>query len=123
MMKRPVFIIFLITILTSTSSWSEEKVATAKNQQCIKLQNIRSTPVIDNETILVILRGKKYKRINLLNPCFGLKIEGGFIHSTSINKLCIQDSLKVINSGGICMIDKIVNITAEEAKDLRGKKQ
>lgn len=121
-MKRTFLIIFLLPILISAPSWAKEEILPSKNQQCIKLQNIRSTPVIDNKTILVVLRGKKYKRINLLNRCPGLKIEGGFSHSTSINKLCIQDSLRVINSGGICMIDKIVNITKEEARELRAKK-
>ena len=122
MMKRAFLAIFFIPIFIWVSSVAKEDVTATKNQQCIKLQNIRSTPVIDDKTILVILRGKKYKRINLLNRCFGLKIEGGFIYSSSINKLCIQDSLKVINSRGICMIDNIVNITAEEAKELRTKK-
>lgn len=88
-------------------------------QQCIRLQDIKQTPVIDNKTILVEMRGKTYKRIDLRNRCSGLKIEGGFSHATSINKLCIQDTLRVLNSGGFCMIDKIVDITEEEAKALR----
>ncbi len=88
-------------------------------QQCINLRSIKQTPVIDNKTILVEMKGKTYKRIDLRNRCSGLKIEGGFSHATSINKLCIQDTLRVLNSGGICMIDKIVDITEEEAKALR----
>lgn len=92
-----------------------------ETQQCIRLQNIKQTPVIDNKTILVEMRGKTYKRIDLLNRCSGLKIEGGFSYATSINQLCIQDSLRVLRSGGICMIEKIVDITEEEAKALRAK--
>ncbi|MDE0800216.1 MAG: hypothetical protein OSB02_05695 [Rhodospirillaceae bacterium] len=88
-------------------------------QQCIRLQSIKQTPVIDNKTILVEMKGNTYKRIDLRNRCSGLKIEGGFSHATSINKLCIQDTLRVLRSGGICMIDKIVNITEEEAIALR----
>lgn len=92
-----------------------------KSQQCIRLQDVRQTPVIDNKTILVEMRGKTYKRIDLRNRCSGLKIEGGFSHATSINRLCIQDTLRVLRSGGICMIDQIVDITAEEADALRAK--
>lgn len=92
-----------------------------KTQQCIRLQSIDQTPVIDNQTILVEMKGGTYKRIDLLNRCSGLKIEGGFSHSTSINSLCIQDSLRVLRSGGICMIKQIVDISEEEAKELKAK--
>jgi hypothetical protein len=92
-----------------------------KTQQCIRLQDIDQTPVIDNKTILVEMRGNKYKRIDLLNRCSGLKIEGGFSYSTSINQLCIQDSLRVLRAGTVCMIDQIVDITPEQAQALKDK--
>ncbi|MEQ8509196.1 MAG: hypothetical protein RIF37_01495 [Rhodospirillaceae bacterium] len=92
-----------------------------KTQQCIPLQAIEQTPVIDNKTILVEMKGNKYKRIDLVNRCSGLKIEGGFSYATSINQLCIQDTLRVLRSGGICMIDQIVDITEEEALALKAK--
>ncbi|MEQ8734367.1 MAG: hypothetical protein RIC29_05550 [Rhodospirillaceae bacterium] len=92
-----------------------------KTQQCIQLQAIDQTPVIDNKTILVEMKGNKYKRIDLVNRCSGLKIEGGFSHSTSINQLCVQDTLRVLRSGGICMIDQIVDITEEEAIALKAR--
>jgi len=118
-MQKAFFNILLIILFTSPSLFAEDKNTNKKTQQCIKLNNIRSTPVIDNKTILVELTGRKFKRIDLMNRCPGLKIEGGFSYSTSINKLCIQDSLRVLNSGGICMIDKIVDISKEQAKSLR----
>ncbi len=93
-------------------------------QQCIQLNYIDSTPVIDNSTILVKMKaGGGYKRIDLVNKCSGLKIEGGFSHSTSINQLCTSDPLKVIGPvGSMCMIDKIVTIDEAEAKALLAKK-
>lgn len=117
---------FLTALTFSLAALSSAAPALAdgheeKTQQCIRLQNIKQTPVIDNQTILVEMRGKTYKRIDLLNRCSGLKIEGGFSYATSINQLCIQDSLRVLRSGGICMIKQIVDITAEEAKELRAK--
>ncbi|MSO96640.1 MAG: hypothetical protein EXR11_00260 [Rhodospirillaceae bacterium] len=93
-------------------------------QQCIRLQYIDSTPVIDNQTILVKMKGKGgYKRIDLLNKCSGLKIQGGFGHSTSINQLCKSDPLVVLEPvGSTCLIDKIVTIDKAEAKALLAKK-
>ena len=92
-------------------------------QQCIRLTAIDETPVIDNQTILVEMKGNGgYKRIDLLNRCSGLKIEGGFAYSTSINRLCKQDRLTVIWAGTPCLIDKIVDITEEEADELMDRK-
>lgn len=92
-----------------------------KTQQCIRLRDIDQTPIIDNKTILVEMRGNKYKRIDLINRCSGLKIEGGFSYSTSINQLCIQDTLRVLRAGSVCMIDKIVDITPEQADALKDR--
>ena len=93
-------------------------------QQCIRLQYIDQTPVIDNKTILVKMKGKgSYKRIDLVNNCTGLKIEGGFSHSSSINQLCTSDALRVLDPiGSTCMIEKIVTIDEAEAKTLLAKK-
>lgn len=93
-------------------------------QQCIHLSYIDQTPVIDNRTILVKMKGGGgFKRIDLVNNCSGLKIEGGFSHATSINQLCTSDPLKVLGPvGSMCMIDKIVTIDEAEAKMLQAKK-
>jgi hypothetical protein len=97
--------------------------ADGEEQQCIRLSAIDQTPVIDNKTILVEMKGKGgYKRIDLLNRCSGLKIEGGFGYSTSINRLCKQDRLTVLRAGTPCMIDKIVDITEEDADALMDRK-
>jgi hypothetical protein len=95
-----------------------------ETQQCVRLQNIDSTPVIDNSTILVKMRGNDgYKRIDLVNKCSGLKMEGGFQHSTSINQLCTSDPLRVLGPvGSTCMIEKIVTIDEAEAKALLARK-
>jgi hypothetical protein len=96
-------------------------------QQCVPLQFIDQTPVIDNKTILVKMKAKGgYKRIDLLNSCSGLKLSGGFAHSTSTNDLCTTDPLRVVEPtgpiGATCMIDKIVTIDEAEAKALMAKR-
>ena len=110
-------------ILTAAAVRAEgEKVG--DTQQCVRLQYIDQTPVIDNKTILIKMKGKgQYKRIDLVNNCGGLKIQGGFSHSTSINQLCTSDALRVLEPiGSTCLIDKIVTIDEAEAKILLAKK-
>ncbi|MFL2769909.1 MAG: hypothetical protein ACJZ9F_02760 [Rhodospirillaceae bacterium] len=113
-----------VTLLSTVAFSGTPALANdGKEQQCIRLSAIDQTPVIDNRTILVEMKGKgSFKRIDLLNRCSGLKIEGGFGYSTSINKLCKQDRLTVLRSGTPCMIDKIVDISEEEAEALLDRK-
>ena len=92
-------------------------------QQCIRLTSIDETPVIDDKTIAVRMKGGGYKRIDLLNKCSGLKLQGGFAHSTSTNDLCTTDPLRVLEPiGATCLIDKIVTIDKAEYTELRKKK-
>ncbi|NKB44655.1 MAG: hypothetical protein GKS03_10305 [Alphaproteobacteria bacterium] len=111
-----------LIIISALPATAETNDGMEKTQQCIRLQYVDQTPVIDNKTILVEMKGNTYKRIDLRNRCSGLKLEGGFSHSTSINKLCKQDTLRVLRSGGFCMIDKIVDITEEEAVALKASR-
>ena len=111
----------LILIISNGAVNAEANSKAPRTQQCIPLQYINQTPVIDSKTILVEMKGNKFKRIDLVNKCSGLKFEKGFSHSTSINKLCKQDTLRVLRSGSICLIKQIVDITKEEAKALKSK--
>ncbi|MBY0509907.1 MAG: hypothetical protein K2P94_07110 [Rhodospirillaceae bacterium] len=91
-------------------------------QMCIESNRIRSTEILNHKTILVRMNtGGTYKRIDILNNCATLDKSTGFIYDTSINKLCKQDALTIIDSGQTCLIDKIVTIDAAEAKALRVK--
>lgn len=115
------FAFFLIGSLSSIAG--PVMAEPGEEQQCIRLAFIDETPVIDNQTILVEMKGNGgYKRIDLLNRCSGLKIEGGFAYSTSINRLCKQDRLTVLRAGTPCMIEKIINITEDEAEELMDRK-
>lgn len=118
-----VFVALACGVLAAATVRAEgEKVG--DTQQCIRLQDIDETPVIDNKTILVKMKARGgYKRIDLLNNCSGLKIQGGFAHETSINQLCTSDPLRVLEPiGATCMIDKIVTIDETEAKALLARK-
>ncbi len=92
-------------------------------QMCVALQSVDQTPVIDDSTILIKMKGgRDFKRIDLMSPCSGLKIQGGFSHETSTNDLCTSDPLRVLRSGGsVCMIKQIVTIDKAEAKALEAR--
>jgi len=128
-MKKILFLLLVIGLgLTTTAhpATATNHENTEQEEQCISLQRIDQTPVIDNKTILVDLRGGGYKRIDIRNRCPGLKFEGRYTYSTSISKLCKQDSLTVLSSDGspigTCLIDKIVTIDEAEAKALLSKR-
>ena len=109
----------LSLIATIAVATSPALAQSGDDQQCIYLSYIDRTPVIDNKTILVELKGNTYRRIDLRNRCGGLKLQGGFRYTTSINKLCKHDPLIVLGAGNVCMIDNIVDITEEEARALK----
>jgi len=93
-------------------------------QMCIESNRISSTQILNRKTILVKMSpGNGYKRIDLLNNCSTLDKTTGFAYDTSINKLCKQDALRVLDSGQTCLIDKIVTIDAAEAKALQQRKK
>ena len=91
-------------------------------QQCIRAADIDHTTVIDGQTILVTMRRNQFKRIDLLSRCHGLAFEEGFAYSMQNYELCKSTPLRVINSGGVCAIDKIISIDQAEAKALLAKK-
>lgn len=93
-------------------------------QMCIESNRISSTQILNHKTILVKMSpGNGYKRIDILNNCATLDKSTGFAYDTSINRLCKQDTLRVLDSGQTCLIDKIVTIDAAEAKALQHKKR
>ena len=107
----------------TTAAHAQEGKNIGDSQQCISLGTIDQTIVIDNKTILVKTKPHGYKRMDLVNTCSGLKIQGGFGYSTSTSQLCKQDVLTVIEqNGSTCMIDKIITIDDAEAKALMSER-
>lgn len=72
---------------------------------CIDLHMIDHTKVVDNQTILFHMRGKKTYISKLPYRCHGLKFEEGFSYSTSIGKLCGKvDTIRVLRRGNSCAL-------------------
>lgn len=105
----------------STTALASDGDNVGDTQMCINSNHISDTPVIDRKTILVKMLIPKdgYKRIDLARNCSGLYSGNGFSYDTSLNKLCKQDVLFAIGSGGsACFIDQIVTIDKAEARRL-----
>lgn len=68
-------------------------------ESCIDVYRIKETRILDNQTILFIMHGEIRYLNRLPIRCTGLVLGNGFAYSTTIQKLCLQDSIKVLNTG------------------------
>jgi hypothetical protein len=73
-------------------------VGQAKN--CISITTIRSTKVIDNNTIDFKTAGGKVYRNTLPYSCPSLGFEQRFSYRTSTSQLCSVDTIRVLQSFG-----------------------
>ena len=90
--------------------------AAGKAQDCLQLQNIRESRVIDDKTIDFILRDGRVMRNTLPYACSSLGFEKAFSYATSLSQLCSVDIITVIyQSGGVrtgpsCGLGKFVPV-------------
>jgi hypothetical protein len=106
--------IFFIATLFSFSVMAETQSQKylGKKESCIDISRIKQSRVLDDQTILFEMRGGKFYINRLPVRCVSLKIAGGFSYSTSIDKLCKQDIIKVVQPssapGQTCSIGEFV---------------
>lgn len=67
---------------------------------CVQRNRIRSTHVLDDQTIDFVMTDGQVFRNTLPSRCPGLGFERAFGYRTSINQLCNVDIITVINTGG-----------------------
>ncbi len=75
------------------------RVVTGPPVSCINLRNIRSTNVVDDQTIDFHMSGNQVYRNTLPNSCPQLGFERAFAYQTSISQLCSVDIITVIVQG------------------------
>jgi len=73
-----------------------EEVGEAKT--CISRSRIRSTDVVDDQTIDFKMTNGDIYRNKLPNKCGGLAFEEAFSYRTSTNQLCNVDIIRVLNT-------------------------
>jgi hypothetical protein len=69
-------------------------------KSCITRSSIRSTDVIDDQTIDFEMRNGDIYRNKLPNKCGGLGFEEAFSYKTSTNRLCSVDIIHVLSQTG-----------------------
>jgi hypothetical protein len=68
---------------------------------CVSINQIRSTRILDNKTIDFKMAGGKVYRNTLPSSCPGLLFEDAFSYRTSLSRLCSVDIIRVLqNTGG-----------------------
>lgn len=94
-------------------------------RDCLQVAAVDRTVVLDDQTVLFYVRGKKVYRNYLPKKCPGLKREDRFMYEARQGRLCNIDSITVLElwnasftPGFTCPLGKFQPITVEEADDL-----
>ncbi|WP_416906969.1 MAG: hypothetical protein ACMVO5_07860 [Polymorphobacter sp.] len=129
-MSRPIAILLPATALLALSacaSTGPKELAEIKPigepENCLLLQNIRQTQVVDGQTIDFITRGGTVYRNRLPNQCPQLGFERAFSYSTSITQLCNVDIITVLiqaspmQRGASCGLGQFVPISKRAEKE------
>lgn len=74
--------------------------ATGKVKNCVSLNRISRTKVLDDRTVFFEMRGKKHYVNRMDRKCPSLKREERFMYKTSIGQLCSIDIITVLDGFG-----------------------
>ena len=94
-------------------------------QNCLILQLVDKTDVVDDQNILFTLRNDKVFRNTLPRKCPNLEREGRFMYETTTGRLCSIDTITVLEQIGVnlsrgftCRLGEFVPLSPAEAEDL-----
>jgi hypothetical protein len=105
---HPTLIALFATSLFATSAGLAQ--STPRSQQlwtpdgppvnCISLQSIRSTHVVDDRTINFVISNTRMFTNTLPRACAGLGMNRAFSHNSRTTQLCAVNSITVVRPGG-----------------------
>lgn len=78
---------------------AQTMIPAGEPRTCVQINQIRSTQVIDDQTIDFRMQGGQILRNTLPNRCPGLGFERAFSYRTSIAQLCNVDIITVVVQG------------------------
>lgn len=94
-------------------------------EDCISVSRLRSTRVVDDQTVLFYMRGRDAYRNDLHIACPRLAQEDRFAYETRVGRLCSSDTITVLQSfggrferGATCRLGEFHPITHAEADDI-----
>lgn len=67
---------------------------------CVQINRIRSTSIVDDQTVDFRMSNGTIYRNTLPNSCPGLNAADAFSYRTSQSQLCNVDIIRVLNTGG-----------------------
>ena len=92
---------------------------------CVSLQLVESTDVVDDQNIIFTLRRDKVYRNHLPRKCPGLEREGRFAYESTNGRLCSIDTITVLEQFGVgftrgftCRLGEFVPLSPAEVEDL-----
>ncbi len=85
-------------LIAEDESTSSAKPEGAEN--CVSLQSIRKTRIVDDQTIIFYMRGGDVFVNSLPRRCPGLKRAGAYSYATSLSRLCNTDIIRVLETFG-----------------------
>lgn len=124
--RRVVGTMLLVTLLqaTATAAATGDETAAGSAEEggekrCLPIASIRSTKVVDDQTIQFLMRGRPDYINHLPNRCPGLGFYKSFGYATALNVVCDLDIITVIETnrrGASCGLGKFVEFdpAAEE---------
>ena len=90
--------------------------------KCIPLMMIKSSPIIDDHTILVRMFNGSHKRMDMRGQCANM-MWNGYARISPENNFCVYDILRVLGpTFNNCQIEKIVDIEKAEADALHASR-
>ncbi len=95
----PAVFLCILSVSDSVFAQSKSQQYLGKPEMCVDVSRIKETRIIDDQTILFIMKGGQRYLNRLPVKCPGLMLSNGFGYATSIDKLCMQDSIKVLSKG------------------------
>jgi hypothetical protein len=103
------------------SAESKAEMYLGEAEMCLETYQIKETRIIDDQTILFIMRSGGLYLNRLPVRCVGLRIADGFGYSTRIAKLCKQDRITVTSPGSApgntCMLGDFLPFNKHEMKN------
>jgi hypothetical protein len=109
-----------------TAQDGRDRLAAAEDvRDCISLNDIDRTSVVDDNTILFYSRGHDVYRNDLPHSCPELRNEQRFMYRVALTQLCSNDTITVLQDAGFgfmpgptCGLGKFAPITNDEAEAL-----
>jgi hypothetical protein len=109
-----------------TPAAAQDDLASGGPERCITLTRLDKTEIIDDRTIIFMMRGGAIYLNHLARECPGLKREEHFMYSPTSNRLCDIDTVTVLEQWGFgltrgftCALGVFHPISEAELEDLR----